>query len=335
MKHIITIIPALLISLISQAESVVESKSYSLLSLDDYQKMYNYDVGREKDAIRGLRKLKQKYPRNVEIRKTLTNYYLWEEYVSNSKKEATEGYDLTKETDTLYPYFFYDKMTDNRLFVEGSLTSGYRYDSKTLFIESSHNYDKNDWFIFNYSYQRRESNPLEEGDLIGAGIITFLSKDSYLQSMFYLSPTDSFLPTYIIENELFQYIGNNQFSLNIKYSAYLNYSSLITFAPHMRHDFDSFYLGARAFLTFTEQKVLPSYRIYFGKSWNHRLSSELGYSLGSTKEDGRTKVDFRQYDIGVKYKLSHDTEIGFRYNYYNSTSLANDHSYFFNIMWKY
>jgi len=320
---------------ISKAAAEDFSLTPTLLSLDDYQKMYNYDVNKEKDAIRGLRKLKKKYPRNLEVRKTLTNYYLWEEYTNNSKNEASEGYDLTKETESGYPYFFYDKKTSNRLFLEGSLTSGYRYDSKTFFLESSHNYDKNDWFLFNYSYQRRESNPAEEGDLIGAGLITFLSKDSNLQTMVYLSPKDSFLPTYIIENEIYQYVGNNQFSLNIKYSAYLNYSSLITFAPHMRHDFDSFYLGARAFLTFTEKKVLPSYRFYWGKSWTYRFSTEVGYSVGSTKEDGKTTVDFRQFDLSFKYRWSHDTDIGFRYNFYDSTSLANDHSYFFNIMWKY
>lgn len=324
MKHFLIILISILISHLSYAQDV-----------DDCQKMYN--SGNEKPAIKCLRSLDKKNPRDPSVKKTLVNYYAWEEYTSLSKKEANNGYSLTKNQENEFPYFFYDKKTLNRFFMEGSFTSGYRYDSYGVFLESSHNYEDNDWLIVNFQHQSRIGTApyTESGDLLGVGLITFLNKNSYLYSMLYLSPKQSFLPTYALENEIFYYKDNNTFSLNIKYSSYLNDSALVSVSPHFRHDFESVYAGIRPTFTYTEKNVLNSFRIYGGFKFTHRLSSEIGYSSGATKEDGRTRADFTSLDASLKYKLNHSTEIGAKYNYYESTSGLNDHTYLINLLWKY
>lgn len=325
MKHFLILLISIIIDNLSYAQTV-----------DDYQEMYNN--GNEKQAIRGLRTLDKKNPRDPNVKKFLVNFYSWEEYPSLSKKEAKNGYSLTKNQENDFPYFFYDKKTLNRFFMEGSFTSGYHYDTYGIFLESTHNYEDNDWLIVNFQHQSRigTSPYMESGDLFGVGLITFLKKNSYLYSMLYLSPKYSFLPTYALENEIFYYKDNNTFSLNIKYSSYLNDSALISVSPNFRHDFESIYLGFRHTFTYTEKNVLNSFRIYSGFKFTHRVSSDIGYSFGEIKEDGRTSCAyFTSLDASLKYKLNHSTEIGVKYNYYESTSGLNDHTYLINLLWKY
>lgn len=302
-------------------------------SLEEAQSLYN--SGNQKKAILKLRALKKKNNKNLEIKKQLVNYYLWEEYTNLSKKESEEGYLLSKNKKNDYPYFFYDKKTSNRLLTEFSFTSGYLNDTYGAFIESSHNYDGNDWIFINYRYEYRKSSLSEKGDLLGFGLITFLNKDSYLYSAIYFSQIESFQPSYSIENEFFYFKGDNTYSLNIKNNAYKNNSSLIIFSPHFRHDFDKSYVGLRSNLTYTEKNILKSYQIYFGKAIDYRLRGEIGSSFGSSKEDGITTVVFDSYNAGAKYKLTHSLELGVKYNFYRSSSGSNDHSYIFNLLWKY
>lgn len=310
-----------------------ESFSQTLLLLNESQKIYN--SGEHRKAIIQLRNLEKKNPFNLEIKRTLTNYYSWEEYSDLSKKEAEMGYVLSENREDFYPYFFYDKKTLNRFFIEGSFTTGVSFDSSGIFFESSHNYEDNDWFILNYNVQNRYSDPSESGEILGLGILTFLSKDSYLQSMIYLSPTRSFLPDYSFENEIYYYFGNNSFSFGLKYSSYQNETSLITISPGFRHDFDKFYAGIKTFHTFTDINLLHSFRFYLGKEFTYRTKGEFGYSSGLQREDGITEVSFKSYDFGLKYKLSHSTEVGLKYQYYNSTSGSLDNSWFLNLLWKY
>lgn len=303
-------------------------------SVDAYQTMYNN--GKERQAILGLREMNAQNPKNLEVKKSLVNYYSWNEYNYLSKKEAQAGYNLSKNQKNEYPYFFYEKKTSNRFFVEGSYSAGNVYDTYGLFLESSHNYNKNDWLLVNFQRQTRTTKPTSQsGDMLGVGAITFLNKSAYLYSMFYFSPKDSFLPTYIFENELYYFKGNNTYSLNVKYNSYLDNTSLITLSPHFRHDFDRTYLGARVYLNYSQRDILTSYRVYGGYKFNYRLSGEAGYSFGKTKEDGITAVIFEAIDLSLKYKLTHSTDIGFKYIFYDTTSQLDSNTFALNLLWRY
>lgn len=309
--------------------TLLNSSSYAQTLNDAREAYLNEDYKRTERIIR---KLVTENPRDLDSRMFGTNYSFWENKTRTGKSLATNGYRLSpKESE--YQYFFYDKMTNNRFMIEGSYTDGSIYNRVGLFLEYQYNYDRRNWFFINYTGENRLDPFNEYGDLLGVGFITFLDKNRVLTSSIQTSLRDSFFPNFIIDNELYIYDDRFTYSIDLKLSFY-DHTTLITVSPHIRYDWNLLYLGYRPYFVITSRDINVHHRIYAGHILDFRNQIEVGTTFGSTREDGLYERNFYSYDIGYKYKLSHRTNLTFKY--INSHGYNNnvENTFLINALWK-
>jgi hypothetical protein len=217
---------------------------------------------------------------------------------------------------------------------EASFTSGSKYDKRSYYMEYQHNYDQKNWFILSYQTEDRLSPFNQFGDLLGLGFITFLDKDLMLYSNFQIPLRKSFFPNFIVDNEIFKFDGNNTYSFDFKLSFY-DQTSIVSFSPHYRHDWDQFYAGGRPYLLFANNESLLYWLAYGGYVYNYKHSGEIGYSFGENEDDGVTPRDFTSYYLKYKYNLSHRAELSLKYNHLENYGDRVEDTYFINLLWKY